>query len=635
MRRPRRPTAVSDGERKTLTVGPDDVGERVDVVLGKLFSEHSRSALQKVVRSGEVSLNDGPVKNGYRLRAGDVLTASAPTPAAPTVPAENLPIDVLHEDDWLVVVNKAAGMIVHPGRGNPSGTLAAALQHRFDTLSDAGGQLRPGIVHRLDRETSGVLVVAKDNITHAALSAQFAARTVKKEYAAIARGIPGFDSDWIETHVRVDPRIRERMQVCEPGGNSRSARTFYEVAERFLPKDDRGTGYTLFRLFPHTGRTHQLRIHLRYLGHPIVADNPYGGGRALTDDEARGDDDPRRTDADPTPSPARAAAGVRPPAQRRTGGVRGAAADGHVAGARRSPRRPLACRSCTSPASLVLTTTNPPIPRRDVGLLDGEGGLFDLGGAGEGVTLSSLLHADDPSREVRQRDGGERLSLESVRLLVPVERQEVWAAGVTYKRSQVARMSESEAAADHYDRVYTADRPELFFKSTPGRVVAEGEPIRVRSDSEWTVPEPELTLMVSPAGRVVGYVVGDDVSARDIEGENPLYLPQAKTYDGSCALGSTVLLAEEPLDGAGTTIELLIERRGAEAFRDATDLSQMKRSLPELVDWLTREYALPDGAALMTGTGIVPPDQFTLEAGDVVTITIAGVGRLRNPVARG
>lgn len=111
---------------------------------------------------------------------------------------------------------------------------------------------------------------------------------MKKEYAAIARGIPGFDSDWIETHVRVDPRIRERMQVCEPGGNSRSARTFYEVAERFLPKDDRGTGYTLFRLFPHTGRTHQLRIHLRYLGHPIVADNPYGGGRALTDDEARG-----------------------------------------------------------------------------------------------------------------------------------------------------------------------------------------------------------------------------------------------------------------------------------------------------------------------------------------------------------
>ncbi|NNJ24242.1 RluA family pseudouridine synthase [Alienimonas chondri] len=283
---------MSDAERRSLVVGPDQVGERADVALAGLFPEHSRSALQKAVKAGAVTLNDAPVKSGHRLKEGDVLSGTAPEAAAPTVPPEDLPLNVLHEDERLIVVNKAAGMIVHPGRGNPTGTLAAALQHRFDTLSDAGGEHRPGIVHRLDRDTSGVLVVAKDNRAHADLSAQFAARTVKKEYAAIARGIPGFDSDWIETHVRTDPKMRERMQVCEAGGNARSARTFYEVVERFPPKDGRGTGYTLFRLFPHTGRTHQLRVHLRYLGHPIVADNMYAGGKVLTDAEARGATEP-------------------------------------------------------------------------------------------------------------------------------------------------------------------------------------------------------------------------------------------------------------------------------------------------------------------------------------------------------
>ncbi|MFH5802429.1 fumarylacetoacetate hydrolase family protein [Alienimonas sp. DA493] len=270
-----------------------------------------------------------------------------------------------------------------------------------------------------------------------------------------------------------------------------------------------------------------------------------------------------------------------------------------------------------------------------VGLLEEEGRIVALGDAGDGLTLSALLHADDPADRVRRCARGESFRLDDVRLLPPVERQEVWAAGVTYKRSQVARMSESEAAADHYDRVYTADRPELFFKSTPERVVADGEPIRVRSDSRWTVPEPELTLLVAPDGRIVGYAVGDDVSARDIEGENPLYLPQAKTYDGSCALGSSVLLADGPLDLAATTITLTIERDGATAYEDSTDLSQMKRSLEELVGWLTKEYSIPDGAALMTGTGLVPPDQFTLEEGDAVTIAIAGVGTLRNPVVQG
>lgn len=283
---------MSDAARRTLTVTPEQAGERADVLLSGLFPEHSRSALQRAVRAGAVTVNDGPVKSGHRLKAGDVLAGEAPAETAPTVPAEDLPVSVLHEDDRLVVVDKAAGMIVHPGKGNPTGTLAAALQHRFDALSDAGGTHRPGVVHRLDRDTSGVLVVAKDNRTHAALSAQFAARTVKKEYAAIARGVPGFDSDWIETHVRVDPRVRERMQVCDAGGNARSARTFYEVAERFPPRDGRGTGHTLFRLFPHTGRTHQLRVHLKHLGHPIVADAMYGGGKSFTAAEADGATEP-------------------------------------------------------------------------------------------------------------------------------------------------------------------------------------------------------------------------------------------------------------------------------------------------------------------------------------------------------
>ena len=280
-------------------------------------------------------------------------------------------------------------------------------------------------------------------------------------------------------------------------------------------------------------------------------------------------------------------------------------------------------------------TTAPADTPASVGLLDDAGGVVPLGPPGGGLALSDLLHADDPPAAVAALPRGEALAADAVRLLSPLDRQEVWAAGVTYKRSQVARMSESESAADHYDRVYTAERPELFFKSLPARVVPDGEPIRVRSDSRWTVPEPELTLLVSPAGRIVGYAVGDDVSARDIEGENPLYLPQAKTYDGSCAIGPAVLLADGPLDRAATVISLTIERGGEAAFEDHIELSQMKRSLEELVGWLTREYALPDGAALMTGTGIVPPDQFTLEDGDVVTIAVSGVGSLRNPVVRG
>ena len=274
--------ADPDGEAAELTATADDAGVRVDQAVQRLFPDRSRSALQRAVKGGGVTLNGEPTKSGHRLKAGDVLRATAPPQSSPTVPAEDLPLTVLHEDERFVLIDKAAGMIVHPGRGNPTGTLAAALQHRFDTLSEVAGSHRPGIVHRLDRDTSGVLIVAKDDATHAILSAQFAARTVKKEYLAVVRGLPGFDSDWVETHVRTDPKQRERMRVCDPTDGSREARTFYEVAARFPSGEAGGSGFAEVRLFPHTGRTHQLRVHLAHLGHPIVADALYGREKSLT-----------------------------------------------------------------------------------------------------------------------------------------------------------------------------------------------------------------------------------------------------------------------------------------------------------------------------------------------------------------
>ena len=225
---------------------------------------------------------------------------------------------------------------------------------------------------------------------------------------------------------------------------------------------------------------------------------------------------------------------------------------------------------------------------------------------------------------------------EGERVLAPIGEQEVWAAGVTYLRSKQARMEESESAGggDFYDRVYAADRPELFFKATAHRVAGPGEPVRIRRDSRWNVPEPELALLVNPRGRIVGYTIGNDMSSRDIEGENPLYLPQAKVYDGCCALGPAVLLAEAPLPKS-TEIRLRILRSGAEAFAGKTSLAQMKRDPQDLVDWLFRESTFPNGCYLLTGTGVVPPDSFTLQAGDEIEITIDPIGTLRNVVAAG
>lgn len=250
-------------------------------------------------------------------------------------------------------------------------------------------------------------------------------------------------------------------------------------------------------------------------------------------------------------------------------------------------------------------------------------------------TLADLLASADPLAlaEELTAPGAAPKPLAEFELASPVDRQEVWAAGVTYKRSKVARQEESQGAAVFYDKVYTADRPELFFKATPDRVSGPGEPIRVRRDSKWSVPEPELTLVVGPDLRIVGYTVGNDVSSRDIEGENPLYLPQAKVYAGACALGPVVTPARSMPPLSDVKIALTIRRAGAVAFEGGTAISAMARTTESLVEWLGRENHFPNGVFLMTGTGIVPPDDFTLSPGDVVSIDITGVGTLTNPVA--
>lgn len=218
-------------------------------------------------------------------------------------------------------------------------------------------------------------------------------------------------------------------------------------------------------------------------------------------------------------------------------------------------------------------------------------------------------------------------------ILAPIGSQEVWAAGVTYFRSRSARIQESKDAGGgtFYDRVYQANRPELFFKATARRVVGPSRAVRIRSDASWSVPEPELTLLLNPSGEIVGYTAGNDMSSRDIEGENPLYLPQAKVYDGSCALGPGVLIAESPLPGP-TAITLSVTRGSSVAFSGTTSLAELKREPGELASFLFRDNSFPAGAYLMTGTGIVPGDDFTLAHGDVVEISIDGIGTLRNPV---
>ena len=219
-------------------------------------------------------------------------------------------------------------------------------------------------------------------------------------------------------------------------------------------------------------------------------------------------------------------------------------------------------------------------------------------------------------------------------LLAPIENQEIWASGVTYFRSRTARMEESKSAGggDFYDRVYNAVRPELFLKSAAWRAVGAGALVRIRRDSKWNVPEPELTLVISSNGTITGYTVGNDMSSRDIEGENPLYLPQAKVYDGSCALGPSIFVTPDPFPKS-TEIHITIARKGSTVFSGSTSVDQMKRELAELAGYLYKETSFPHGALLMTGTGVVPPDDFTLASGDEITIMIEPIGTLKNQVA--
>jgi 2-dehydro-3-deoxy-D-arabinonate dehydratase len=268
-----------------------------------------------------------------------------------------------------------------------------------------------------------------------------------------------------------------------------------------------------------------------------------------------------------------------------------------------------------------------------IGVLDGEV-IRTLDGS---VTLAQLIHAANPQAEINRSQIGTMIPHGAATLLSPIDQQEVWAAGVTYLRSKTAREEESASAggASFYDRVYTAARPELFFKATAARIVGPGQPIRARADSRWTVPEPELALVISPDMRIVGYTIGNDVSARDIEGENPLYLPQAKVYKQSCALGPCITLAAAMPPRESVRIRLAVRRGDAIAFEGEIGLDRMARPLEELVDWLGRENEFPDGAILLTGTGVVPPDDFTLLAGDVVSISIDGIGTLSNPVVVG
>jgi 2-dehydro-3-deoxy-D-arabinonate dehydratase len=247
------------------------------------------------------------------------------------------------------------------------------------------------------------------------------------------------------------------------------------------------------------------------------------------------------------------------------------------------------------------------------------------------VTMDGVFTQADPHSWLEAEIGHGRTIERPAELLAPIQSQEVWAAGVTYLRSRDARMEESKDGGSVYDRVYAAERPEIFFKATPHRVVAPGAGVRIRADSKWNVPEPEVALAINSAGHVFGYTVGNDMSSRDIEGENPLYLPQAKVYLGCCSLGPGIVV-REPLPRE-TSIELRIRRAGADVFSGATSLTQMKRTFDELASWLVRENAFPAGCFLLTGTGLVPPNEFTLQRGDEIAITVASLGTLRNVVA--
>ena len=268
-----------------------------------------------------------------------------------------------------------------------------------------------------------------------------------------------------------------------------------------------------------------------------------------------------------------------------------------------------------------------------IGLAGDAADVLDLTPAGIG-TLTTLLELARPAAVLSSIDVRSlpRFALTEVRFHAPVERHEVWAAGVTYLRSKAARMEESDFSATAYDRVYDAERPEIFFKSLAEKVVAAGDPVGIRRDARWNVPEPELALVLNSRGAVAGLTLGNDMSSRDIEGENLLYLPQAKIYDKSCALGPWILLGASEEDAREWTIRITISRAGHPAFYGETSIGNIRRSFQSLAEFLFRCQRFEHGAVLLTGTGIVPPESFTLQEHDAIEIEIPDIGMLRNPV---
>jgi 2-dehydro-3-deoxy-D-arabinonate dehydratase len=251
-------------------------------------------------------------------------------------------------------------------------------------------------------------------------------------------------------------------------------------------------------------------------------------------------------------------------------------------------------------------------------------------------SLAELLESEDIVSMIDfLRDDRVAIPFGSVKVLAPIDRQEVWAAGVTYKRSKTARMEESEEAASCYDRVYASDRPELFLKATPHRVVGHGDVVRIRHDSAWNVPEPELTLVLNSRLQLVGLTIGNDMSSREIEGENPLYLPQAKVYNQCCSLGPCICLLDGLPAREQMQIRLQVLRDGSVVFAGETGVQQMARTFEDLIHWLGRDNSFPEGVFLMTGTGIVPDRDFTLQARDCIDIAVDGIGVLQNTVVQG
>jgi 23S rRNA pseudouridine1911/1915/1917 synthase len=263
-------------------VGQESIGLRLDLFLAQQFPTHSRVQLRRAVNAATIEVDGRRAKAAHRLRLGERVSIRLPPIAREAPRPENIPLEILYEDEWLAAIDKPPGMVVHPAKGHWAGTLTSALQFHFDHLSGAGGPSRPGIVHRLDRDTSGVIVVAKTDPIHFALADQFEQRTVEKEYFAIVSGNPDRDRDAIDLPIGVHPYQREKMAIRRDHPTSRPARTFYEVAERFA-------GFAAVKILPRTGRTHQIRVHLHHIGCPVLCDRLYGGRAELTRGELSGD----------------------------------------------------------------------------------------------------------------------------------------------------------------------------------------------------------------------------------------------------------------------------------------------------------------------------------------------------------